>query len=658
MRESGGGLGPGPEVAARKPSPTGSPLQPTPTPGLVLLDGYVRVSQIAGRGGERFISPGVQRDQIRSWAKANNAQIGEVFEELDQSGARSDRPLLLTALERVERGESQGIVVAKLDRFGRSLVDGLSKIDRIVAAGGVFVSVQDGLDLSTPTGRLVLRIMFSMAEWELERVRATWATAKARAIDRGVHVSVAPIGYRRGGDGRLVPEEPAASLIAEVFRRRAEGATNASLIALLNSSGLQTGRGSPRFVESSVKGILTNRTYLGEVRSGDFVKTGAHPPLVSEATWQSAQRPQRFESNRRTSLLGGLLRCGSCRMKMSVISGVYRNSGRAGTYRCPCRTSAGECPAPARIRGEEIEHLVEDFFFRSLSRGRQAPASATSRAEADLGRCRQALARYRDVSGALTALSPENFAAGLAKREADIQAAALTLAGAERTSLSSRDPVALERDWPALTVAERRRQIEEEIDCIFVSAEPDSATERCHVCPRGSGPIDAPRRGAPLGEIRPFRADRQRGVVRLRAPRVLSERRVERELKAWRGEETACPSYEEFLRAGRLRLYGQILAWGGIGFWARRMGWSDVPRVTVWSDEAIAAGLRPILRGRDVWPAKTEFRELGLAGLRRAVIRHGGITQWADLSGVALRPGTAAPAGTNMKDTRARPGPT
>src|SRR5699024_1457790 len=107
----------------------------------ILVDGYVRVSQVAGRRGERFISPIVQRERIEAWATANGALIGHIFEELDESGARTDRPLFLTAIERVERRESDGVVVARLDRFGRSLMSSLEAIDRIQKAGGTFVAV-------------------------------------------------------------------------------------------------------------------------------------------------------------------------------------------------------------------------------------------------------------------------------------------------------------------------------------------------------------------------------------------------------------------------------------------------------------------------------------------------------------------------------------
>jgi hypothetical protein len=60
----------------------------------MVLDGYVRVSQVQGRSGERFMSPVVQREQIERWAQLRGAFIGHLFEELDESGGRSDRPLL------------------------------------------------------------------------------------------------------------------------------------------------------------------------------------------------------------------------------------------------------------------------------------------------------------------------------------------------------------------------------------------------------------------------------------------------------------------------------------------------------------------------------------------------------------------------------------
>jgi DNA invertase Pin-like site-specific DNA recombinase len=135
----------------------------------MIFDCCIRVSQVSSRKGERFISPSVQREQIEAWTSSHNAVLGEVFEELSQDGGRADRPQLLAAIERVESGQSDGLVVAKLDRFGRSLIDGLKALARIEAAGGTFVSVQDGIDISTPIGRLISRALFAIGEQEQEQ---------------------------------------------------------------------------------------------------------------------------------------------------------------------------------------------------------------------------------------------------------------------------------------------------------------------------------------------------------------------------------------------------------------------------------------------------------------------------------------------------------
>jgi DNA invertase Pin-like site-specific DNA recombinase len=133
-------------------------------PAALQVDGYIRVSRVGYRGGERFISPSVQRDQIVGWAAGRGAHLLEIWEELDESGSRVSRPLLESAVQRIEAGVSQGLVVSKVDRFSRSLLDGLVTIQRIEAAGGAFFSVLDGLDLTTDTGRFILRVMLSMAE--------------------------------------------------------------------------------------------------------------------------------------------------------------------------------------------------------------------------------------------------------------------------------------------------------------------------------------------------------------------------------------------------------------------------------------------------------------------------------------------------------------
>src|SRR6516164_6790631 len=173
-------------------------------------DGYVRVSRRAGREGESFISPEVQRQKIAGWAELHGVEIVAWWEEIDQSGARLERPLFQEALARCERGETGGIVVARLDRFARSAVDALESIKRLNAAGARLVSVEDNFDGSTPMGRFAIGILSLIAELELERIRENWTTAAREAVARGVHISARPpTGYRRDESGRLHVDEPA-----------------------------------------------------------------------------------------------------------------------------------------------------------------------------------------------------------------------------------------------------------------------------------------------------------------------------------------------------------------------------------------------------------------------------------------------------------------
>jgi site-specific DNA recombinase len=252
------------------------------------VDGYIRVSRVGRRRGERFISPAVQRGLIESWALAHGARVLEVFEELDESGARADRPLLEKAIARVEAGLSQGVVVSKVDRFGRSLISGLAAIQQIAGAGGVFVAVQDGVDSRTETGRLVLRILLSLGEWESERIGVAWDQAMAKAVARGVYRSPgAPLGYRRTRSGRLWPDPALAWVIGEAFRRRGHCESFASLAKWFEHRGVLTTHGNRRgWTSISVSNVLRSRVYLGELRYGYLVNERAHEPLIDAASYQ------------------------------------------------------------------------------------------------------------------------------------------------------------------------------------------------------------------------------------------------------------------------------------------------------------------------------------------------------------------------------------
>jgi hypothetical protein len=125
-------------------------------PRSVIVDGYVRVST---RSAWCATPASIDRGHIARLAAARGWRIGRMFEESPEERLATATTLLDEALERVESSESDGLVVARLRHLGRSLGGAVAAVERISAAGGRFVSVCDGVDLDTASGRLVLRLL-------------------------------------------------------------------------------------------------------------------------------------------------------------------------------------------------------------------------------------------------------------------------------------------------------------------------------------------------------------------------------------------------------------------------------------------------------------------------------------------------------------------
>jgi site-specific DNA recombinase len=161
------------------------------------FDAYIRVSKVGDRGGSKsFISPDVQRDTVKRLAAVHGLTIGELVEELDISGSKPiDERDLGRLVRKVEEGESAGLLVWKLSRFSRSLLDGVTVADRIQRAGGRLIA--EDFDSAAPMGKAMLGLLLGWAEEELDARRAGWRTAQRRAAERGVFPSRTPLGYMR-----------------------------------------------------------------------------------------------------------------------------------------------------------------------------------------------------------------------------------------------------------------------------------------------------------------------------------------------------------------------------------------------------------------------------------------------------------------------------
>ncbi len=286
-------------------------------------DSYIRVSKVGNRVGYR--SPEEQRSMIRGVAERAGVALGQEVVEEDVSGATGvSKRGLGRLLERAERGESEGIIVAFQDRLSRgSLIETAQVWERLGAARARLLT-GDGLDSAAPGQELLFNIRAAIARDQWQRYRDGWSRTVRDRVARGLHhCARAPFGYRFGEDKRLERDPETATVLEELFRRRIIGESHASLARWMKAGGHE-------LTTQGVQKMLRNRVYLGEARYGDTVTEQAHEPLVSRldfdrsgAAKNRGVRLSRTGVASRSSICLGLARCAICgrRLASSVVRG-------------------------------------------------------------------------------------------------------------------------------------------------------------------------------------------------------------------------------------------------------------------------------------------------------------------------------------------------
>jgi site-specific DNA recombinase len=479
------------------------------TSGVLRLDAYVRVSKVAGRAGESFISPTVQKERIEAWAALHGAELTWHEPELDVSGGGMRRPVFDRIMARIRSGESGGVVVAKLDRFARTLVGALGTLEEFERRGAVLVSVADNIDLSTPMGKAFLRILLVFAELERDRISESWLTATSNAVDRGIHIAkFTPVGYEKMADKRLAPSSEAPA-VREAFGMRAAHASRTEIARRLDEIAPRPNGG--RWTPPMVDRIIRNRVYMGHAYRGDRTNTNAHEPIVTEAEWHAANAaPVRCSPRgKRPNLLGGIARCAACRYVLAPgVSGWGAANAPVPSYRCRAAHTAGVCPEPAAINGRKLETYVEavwrsqiaqeGFLVQPDSAELESASRALSSAEAELATF-AADVTVRRVLGA-------GYHDALAARAAAVNAAR---ADVKRTGAGTATVENIER-YDELPVNDRKRILGSSIDAVIVKRAHSRIPleHRVTTLWRGEGPDDLPRRGRHNGPIRPYAAER------------------------------------------------------------------------------------------------------------------------------------------------------
>lgn len=183
--------------------------------------GYVRVSteEQASSG----LSLSHQKTRIVAFAKASDFDLVEVINEPGKSAKNLERPGLTRALEILEGGEAQALVVLSLDRLTRSVKDLGHLVEFFDRTKTALVSVQDSINTLTAAGRLVLNVLGSIAQWEREAIAERTTAALAVKRDRGEKTGgTVPYGFDVDSEGRLIhnPREQEALKLIKRLRQR------------------------------------------------------------------------------------------------------------------------------------------------------------------------------------------------------------------------------------------------------------------------------------------------------------------------------------------------------------------------------------------------------------------------------------------------------
>lgn len=422
--------------------------------------GIVRVSQVAGREGESFASPGEQRDRIAAACERDGLELVRTVEELDVSGGTplSKRHGLRGAVEAVEAGEAQVIVAAYLDRLVRSLRIQEEVVSRVEEAGGQVMALDIGqVTGATTTQWLQGTTLGMLNEYQRRVARERSGAAQARAVARGVlpHPGVPP-GYVRGGDGKILPAtDGSPDAVREAFKLRAEEASIKDIRAFLREQGIERSY-------HGVQHMLSSRIYLGEIHFGSLHNLEAHEPIVDRDLFERVQRVRvsrgrRAKSDRLLARLG-VLRCGICGGRM-IVGAQTSNGRRYPFYRC---SPVGDCPRRQTISAEIAERVVIEAVRHELANveGRASAESdamnaarLASRAQTDLDSAIQVLADLHDEPAARQKLADLRQVRDLALEEAHRLgrlSAGLTVNIAER--------------WNDLTLSEKREAIRLTVD--------------------------------------------------------------------------------------------------------------------------------------------------------------------------------------------------
>ena len=252
---------------------------------------YTRKSSEEGLEQD-FNSLDAQREACEAYIKSQQHEgwvlVEKQYNDGGFSGGTLERPALKKIFQDIEAGEIDTIVVYKIDRLTRSLMD-FSKIVELFDKKSVsFVSITQQFNTTTSMGRLTLNILLSFAQFEREvtgeRIRDKVAASKKK----GMWMSgVAPIGYKLE-DKKLIPDESFSPTVQIIFEKYMQLKSVPALKKYLEENNIKT-KTEKYFSKGSLYHMLDNKTYIGLITHKQKTYEGQHQAIIKVETFEKVQ---------------------------------------------------------------------------------------------------------------------------------------------------------------------------------------------------------------------------------------------------------------------------------------------------------------------------------------------------------------------------------
>lgn len=340
----------------------------------------------------------VQMDACKSYILSQGWSFRDdlVFVDDGVSGASMDRPALGRLRKLVQQRQVECVVVYKLDRLSRSVLDMVKLVLEEWDGLCSIKSAREPIDTLTPTGKMFFYQLMSFAEWERSVIRDRMFAGKLRRAQEGRTPGfVLPYGFRKGPEGRIEQDPEQAPVVQRIFRLYLSGLGCRAISRALDQEGHPSPAGV-KWTESSLARLLGNPAYKGTFVYGKHtvkggrkvaakeplvVHEGFFPGIVSAEEFEAVQRlrAERPGVGRRAgtgrslgsrSLLSGLLRCACGRACTGIGFSARGTSYRYYACGGAQQTGSHVCDA-GNIRQELLDTLVAEKLL-TLYRGAAA----------------------------------------------------------------------------------------------------------------------------------------------------------------------------------------------------------------------------------------------------------------------------------------------